>query len=227
MSLYLWINIATFGTLFLSFDKKVAFYKYFRALSFAIILTWLVFIPWDVYFTNHSYWGFNDQYTLGKRFLNLPVEEWLFFITVPYSCTFIHFVLKAYFKNPFLFKKINLFWNIFGVVILLIGLYNYDQKYTFSAFVIAAIFILIINKLDKKFMEDFLFTYIVALIPFLVVNSILTGSFTDNPVVWYSDLQNFGIRLGTIPIEDTIYNLLLLLMSTYFTHYFNLKKERK
>ena len=227
MSLYLWLNIATFGTIFLSFDKKVAFYKYFIPLIYGIILTALIFIPWDIYFTNKGYWGFNDDYTLGKRILHLPIEEWLFFITVPFSCTFIHFVLKAYFKNPFKSNKIKTFWYLFACIIMLIGLLNFDQKYTFSAFVLGSLFILLINTIDSVFMKDFLLTYFVALIPFLIVNSILTGSFTDKPIVWYNDDQNFGIRIGTIPIEDTIYNLFLLLISSYTTHYFYIKRQMK
>ena len=74
-------------------------------------------------------------------------------------------------------------------------------------------------------MTDFMLTYLIALIPFLIVNSILTGSFTEEPVVWYNDTHNFGIRLGTIPLEDTVYNLLLLLLSTFFTHYFHTRKK--
>lgn len=227
MSLYLWLNIATFGTIFLSFDKKVAFYKYFKSLGIAIIITSLLFIPWDIYFTYKGYWGFNNDYLLGFRYFHLPLEEWLFFITVPFSCTFIHYVLKAYFINPFKVNKTYLFWNLFAFVILIIGLVFHNQKYTFSTFVIASLFILILNRIDKQFMSDFLLTYLVALIPFLIVNSVLTGSFTNDPIVWYNNLQNFGIRLGTIPIEDTIYNLLLLLMSTYFTHYFNKSKIKR
>ena len=118
MSLYLWLNIATFGTIFLSFDKKVAFYKYFKALSISMFLTAVVFIPWDSLFAYKGIWGFNDKYIIGPRIFKLPIEEWLFFITVPFSCTFIHYVLKAYFKNPISTRFTSKFWMIFSIFIV-------------------------------------------------------------------------------------------------------------
>lgn len=76
-------------------------------------------------------------------------------------------------------------------------------------------------------MRDFLLTYTISFIPFIIINSVLTGSFTDEPIVWYNNDENFSIRLGTIPIEDTIYNMLLLLIPTYITQYLFNKKANK
>ncbi|MFM7727525.1 MAG: lycopene cyclase domain-containing protein, partial [Flavobacteriales bacterium] len=59
-------------------------------------------------------------------------------------------------------------------------------------------------------------SYLVCLIPFLLVNGLLTSL----PVVTYNDLENLGIRIHTIPVEDTQYTLLLLLMNvTLFEHF--------
>lgn len=225
MSLYLWLNIFTFGTLFLSFDKKVAFYKYFSSLAVAIVLTAFVFIPWDSYFASIGVWGFNPEYLMGISFFHLPVEEWLFFITVPFACTFIHYVLIAYFKNPFDNKSIHLIWNSIAILILIIGLINYKQFYTCTASVGASISVLLINRFAPAFMRQFTFTYFICLLPFLLVNGILTGSFTPKPIVWYNEIHIFGLRIFTIPVEDTVYNLMLLLMSVYLTHVFYNRKK--
>ena len=57
--------------------------------------------------------------------------------------------------------------------------------------------------------------YLVTLIPFLLVNGILTGSFIGSPVVNYNDAEIIGFRILTIPIEDFVYNLLMFLLVIY------------
>lgn len=227
MSLYLWINIFTFCTILLSFDKKVAFYKYFPFLAIGIIFNGLVFIPWDSVFTKLGIWGFNPKYLNGLSFYSLPIEEWLFFITVPFSCVFIHYVLLAYFKNPIPLKFSNIFWNILSLLILAVGIIFHQQTYTFVTFTITAPVLFLLNKYQKSFMSQFTFTYAISFIPFILINSILTGSFTEEPIVWYNNTENFSVRIGTIPLEDTIYNLLLLVTPTFITHYLYSKFKAK
>ena len=98
--------------------------------------------------------------------------------------------------------------------------------YTFVTFPIAAIVIYYINKKYPNFTQQFMFTYIIALIPFIIVNGILTGGITPEPIVWYNNEENFGIRFLTIPIEDFIYNLLLLVIPTFTTNFLNEKQTR-
>jgi hypothetical protein len=59
-----------------------------------------------------------------------------------------------------------------------------------------------------------------------MVNGILTAW----PVVEYNDAENLGIRIfidgwANIPIDDTIYCLLLLLMNVSLYHYFEKRDE--
>ncbi len=67
--------------------------------------------------------------------------------------------------------------------------------------------------MKPKFLGKFYLSYLFILIPFVLVNGILTGTGIESPVVWYNDAENLGIRLGTIPVEDTIYGMMLILMN--------------
>ena len=102
-----------------SFENKIRFYKNWKSLTFAITIMMTIFIVWDVIFTTLSVWSFNDRYILGYKFLSLPIEEWMFFICVPYSCIFIHEVLNYFFP----IKKIRLnihSWNYRFALLLIV-----------------------------------------------------------------------------------------------------------
>ena len=73
MSLYAWIIIGTItGPFFLSFDKKVHFYTYWKALFPALLLIGTAFLLWDEYFTINKIWGFNPSYLSGIYLGHLP-----------------------------------------------------------------------------------------------------------------------------------------------------------
>jgi lycopene cyclase domain-containing protein len=62
-------------------------------------------------------------------------------------------------------------------------------------------------------MNNYYCTFLVILIPFILINAILTGSFIAEPVVWYDNTENLGIRILTIPIEDFGYAFSLVLFN--------------
>lgn len=116
---YLYLHIFTFLPVFLlSFDKKVHFYKKWKFLFPAIGMVGLFFILWDEYFTKVGVWGFNPDYLMGWYVLDLPVEEMLFFFTVPYACVFTYECLKVYlpkdplvrWEQPISYGLLILFW---------------------------------------------------------------------------------------------------------------------
>jgi len=78
----------------------------------------------------------------------------------------------------------------------------------------SAAILVVLYWLRPRYLGRFLLTYLLSWIPFLLMNGILTGAFIEGQVVWYAPDHILGLRLGTIPIEDSYYNLMMLLMTT-------------
>ena len=204
------------GPLGLSFDKKVCFYKKWKYVFPAMIIPALLYIVWDIYFTTRCVWHFNEQYITGIKIANLPVEEVLFFFIVPYCCVFIYECIRAYFpllKNS---KRADIFLMLVAAVLLITGIIFHNRYYTSWTFIFNAAFIAVIYIFRNYFKSfdaiSFLVSYIICLIPFLIVNGFLTSI----PVVLYNDAENLGRRIYSIPFEDVFYGMLLVLMNIAF-----------
>ncbi|MBU3821391.1 lycopene cyclase domain-containing protein [Flavobacteriaceae bacterium XHP0103] len=215
--LYLLLNLGSLSIPFLfSFHPKLKFYRYWKSLVVGIVIGMLVFIPWDILFTKHNVWGFNHDYFLDITWFGLPMEEWLFFICIPYACVFTHFALLHYFPNMTLSLKSTKYLSYALISILLFtAILNYSKWYTLINFLIGALITFIVLKKNIRLLQKYYVTFLVMLIPFFLVNGILTGSFIENEVVWYNNNENLGIRLFTIPIEDTIYAFSLILINLF------------
>lgn len=217
--LYLLLNVATISIPFLaSFYKKAPFYKTWKRVLPALLFPLILFIVWDVWFTRLGVWGFNPKYLSGVYLLNLPLEEWLFFITVPYACLFTYFAIKYFKRLPPSPKWLAL---TLGIITFFIGFIFHQQQYTFFTFFGLGLVFLIIYFAEWPYLYQFFLSYAVTLIPFFIINGVLTGSWIQDQVVWYNDLENFGIRLGTIPLEDAFYGMFLLMLNTLIWEGFN------
>ncbi|WP_027138899.1 lycopene cyclase domain-containing protein [Gaetbulibacter saemankumensis] len=215
--LYLLLNLGSLSVPFLfSFHPKLKFYNYWKPLIISVFASMLIFIPWDIIFTNEGVWGFNSNYYLGTTFFNLPIEEWLFFICIPYACIFTHYALLLYFPQLKLKKQQT---QLIGIILILLfiitAIYNHTKAYTFVNFSLASILTGIVIRRNIELLQSYLLTFIVMLIPFFLVNGTLTGSFIKNEVVWYNNAENLGVRLFTIPIEDTVYAFSLILLNLF------------
>ena len=109
MSLYLKVLLFSFAIPFMaSFSSKVKFNNYFSSLFNALLISSIPFILWDIYFTYLGVWGFNAEYHSGILVINLPLEEILFFLIIPFCCLFTYFVLKKFDKFNLPYNKVIL-----------------------------------------------------------------------------------------------------------------------
>lgn len=228
--LYLILNLGSLSIplLYSVYEKEFHFIQYIKAVILSITLIAIPFLIWDGIFTKYGVWGFNSDYHLSLSILGMPLEEHLFFFCIPYACVFTHEVLKFYLPNFKLSKGTTI---IISVLLLLITsfllLFNFGKWYTtvnFSVFIV-----LIIYSLKKylNVLSNYLPSFMVIMIPFLVVNGILTGSFIDEPVVWYNNKENINFRIFTIPLEDVFYAFNLLFSIQLLFNYFKKKMYEK
>lgn len=225
MFTYILINIFTILIPILySFERKVCYVKKWKALFPALLVTSLFFLVWDCIFTAKGIWGFHKPYLIGINIGVLPLEEILFFFCIPFSCVFIYEIVslsKIRLQNSRIAQCIFIG---FIIILLATAFVGQSKIYTLTVCLTTAAFL--IYKLKRKpldYFATFHLAFGICLIPFLIVNGILTRglNFIDQvPVVWYDSGSILNIRVMTIPLEDFIYCYLLLYMNiTFYEHF--------
>ena len=186
-----------------------------------MLLPALFFLVWDELKTRAAVWSFTDEHIVGIKLLSLPIEEVLFFFIVPYCCVFIYECIVCYFPSAKQKSWGRFVLMLMGVLFLVAAAFTYGKAYTFYTSLFNALFIAALFLFQKWFKgfsaSAFLISYVVVVIPFLIVNGLLTGI----PVVLYNDADNLGFRIfsflpwpmNNIPVEDIFYGMLLILMN--------------
>lgn len=219
MPLYSLILILTIAPpLLLSFDKKLQFYRQWKYLIPSLGIIGALYILFDIWFTSLGVWGFNPLHHSSLRLFTLPVEEWLFFLIIPYASIFLHESLILYFPSLQLSQEITRILTILLLILfILLAVIYMDKMYTLYMSVLMAVALALSIFDPSQILRKFYITFLFLLIPFVVVNGLLTGSFAHKVVVWYNNAENLGIRFLTIPIEDFGYAFSMLLFNLMLT----------
>jgi len=225
---YLIIDIAAISVpLLFSFHPKIALYKKWQFLWPAILLSTIPFIIWDSYFTQIGVWGFTKSYLIEVFLFHLPIEEILFFICIPYACVFTYSCFKVFLGDNYKLKHENLITWIILVITIGLGVYFHDRLYTFYTAVGLTFFLLFLKFIVKpKWLSLFYYSHMFLIVPFFIVNGILTGTGLEKPVVWYNNAENMGFRIVTIPFEDVFYGMLMLLLNVFLFEFFMGRSEK-
>ena len=97
---------------------------------------------------------------------------------------------------------------------LILGIMNTSRMYTSITFITLALVLFVLQFILKSsYLPRFYLTWAVCMIPFLIVNGMLTAF----PVIRYNELHILNVRIFTIPIEDVFYGMLntLLVIAIY------------
>ncbi|GGN05341.1 hypothetical protein GCM10010967_45620 [Dyadobacter beijingensis] len=226
--LYLLVDLGAISVpLLASFHPRIRLDRHWKALWPAILITAVPFIVWDSYFTKIGVWGFTPQYLTGIGLFGLPIEEILFFICIPYACMFTYYCFRLW-KGPEMRVKATqaVTWTFLALCVIM-GLAGAGRYYTVSAVSGLAIMLMYLKwQIKPKWLGLFYYSHMFLLVPFFIVNGILTGTGPEKPVVWYNNAQNIGVRILTIPVEDVFYGMLMLLLNAFLFETFLQKSEK-
>jgi lycopene cyclase domain-containing protein len=219
---YLLVDFLTVFVCFIfSFHKKIGFNKEFPAFIKSAGIVGFVFILWDIWFTKMGVWWFDFKYTLGISLFRLPLEEWLFFLCIPFSCIFTYYCFEKFFDLS-RFRKYDR-WIVFcgSILSILVVFFYHDRWYPFITAMITFASLLSLFYLAKvEWIGGASFVFLILLLGFFPVNAVLTGTGLDSPIVNYNPHQIIGRRMFTIPVEDALYGYTEFLLTLYFFKWF-------
>lgn len=209
---YLLFNLLVFaGPAAMSFEKQIYFFSKWRRAGLAIAPVALPFIVWDAAVTGR-HWRFNSAYTLDWRVAGLPLEELLFFFTVPFAALFVWEVIGFYLpdRNSAVAGGFAVLLGLAPLAGLLAFLSG--REYTGIMLVALGLTAALDRLLQTRLLSGRRVLYYFGAT--VVMNLICNGYLTARPVVIYSEAYQLGMRLGTIPIEDFGYGFALIMLVT-------------
>jgi lycopene cyclase domain-containing protein len=209
---YLIFNLLVIsGPLILGSLKPFYFLPHWPRVIFSALLVGIPYLVWDSLVAG-SHWEFNYQYIFGLTVFNLPLEEILFFFTVPAACLFSWEMIVrrmdgrqiSWLKNV---RTVSLLLPVAGVMIYLNG-----QRYTGLAtvFLGLAVWLDLFLKTNLFLQKRFVFYFLLVMFFTLIFNGYLTW----RPVVVYNENFLSGWRIFTIPAEDFWYGFSLIYLNT-------------
>lgn len=198
------------GPLLVFFWKKKGIVKpAIGPLFFGVFLTAIIFIVWDQLVVNY-FWFFNSQYITGIFLLNLPIEEILFFITVPFSCLLLWVNYKRRFADRTLKYPLVYLWSVLAGASILFLVYGkiYSASVLFVFLIVVALDLILKTKLfyRKLFL---IFIFLITNILTFIFNLYLTA----RPIVIYSEALKTNFNIISIPVEDFIFGMALIALN--------------
>ena len=209
---YLLFNIIVVsGPIFFGSLRRFYFMDRWREAVLSSLFVAVPYLIWDALVTDR-HWMFNQEYVLGITLFRLPLEEWLFFLTVPFACLFTwEMILKVVPDSSTragdIIRKIFLLMPVMGIIVFING-----EQYSGLVLLFLSLAVLLDKVLNTNLVNRRSFyLYIILIIGFILI---FNGYLTWRPVVLYDESFQLGIRIFTIPVEDFGYGISLLFLCT-------------
>lgn len=170
----------------------------------AIGIMGVIYLVWDWWVVDW-WWRFNPKYILEINFGKLPVEEILFFVTVPWSCLIIWVNIRERISGEW---RVNM-EGIFTIVGVIVGVWGWWQgKWYTLAVAIAVIWAAWLSTRSNWWMRKKATSVFWGIT--ILLTLVFNGYLTARPVVIYNLDVASRLMAGTIPVEDMIYGLVLV-----------------
>lgn len=177
-----------------------------------VVLGVFVFValPWlwlDTISFARGWWNYNEAFIFGPRLFNLPLEEVCFFVSVPFAAMVVWALIN--YKVPGTVKKgrarLGLAF-IAAAALIFVAVFFRERTVVEVLLLLATVSILWFSPII--YTRAFWWWNLTSLGLLLLFQTVLAGM----PVFLYNDTFASGIRVGTIPLEDFLYNFSLLNM---------------
>jgi isorenieratene synthase len=179
--------------------------RWLPALAAAITVA-IPFIAWDVLVTGR-HWFFNVAPTAIRPF-GLPLGEWAFFLSVPLACAFTWEMLTGG-VDPTPVRRTPAIWMAVGVLLAAgVAAWGRGLEYTAVACGALAGAVALDTMGGGRVVRHRRFVRFATVV--LGFTAIFNGYLTARPLVLYDARYQLDVRIGTIPIEDFVYGLALV-----------------
>jgi lycopene cyclase domain-containing protein len=211
---YLLIDAASLAfPLAFSCSKRFGFGRSWPLAWAAVSFAALPFGLWDIAFARAGIWDFNPLYVFGPAAFGLPLEEWLFFLAIPFACLFIYRQFAggqgaARADRPRPGPAFIVAFACLAAACAAFALFHAGRAYTLSVGLAAAVTAAALAWGRPRYARPFLLALAVQYLPFLLVNGLLTAL----PVVRYRADAILGLRIGSIPVEDAAFAFVMFVL---------------
>ncbi len=208
---YLLFNfVVVAGPIAAQFNRQI---RHISRWKLKLLTNGIVMIPyviWDVLVTG-SHWRFNATYTLDLRLLGLPIEEWLFFITVPFGCLLVWETLPQLNATT----QVKFFRHVRTILYmalpLAVWIFSTGKQYTgLVLFCVGLVGLADMLLSINLFLRPKTYLYLVVVSGLILL---FNGYLTARPVVLYGEAYQIGYRILSIPVEDFGYGFTLMLFN--------------
>ena len=204
------------------FIRPIKSVSQWRLKLFVSVIVMIPYVIWDTLVAD-SHWQFSAAYILGFRLFGLPIEEWFFFITVPFGCLLVWETLP---QADRWVARLRFLRHISSILFaaLPMGLWVFSTGKQYTGLVLCCFGL--VGLADRLLKTDLLLrpkTYLyLAIVSGLIL--VFNGYLTARPVVVYGEAYQMSYRIWTIPIEDFGYGFTLMLFNAML--YEKLRNEK-